>query len=55
MLPGIVSFLFRIRIGKMSKVGQISLPASEKLKSALGVTLMITYMVIVELTGIALG
>jgi hypothetical protein len=53
LLPSLMGFGLRIGIGRMSKVGQISLSAAEKLRSSLGIILFITNMVLIELTGIA--
>jgi hypothetical protein len=52
-LPCLMGFATRIGIGKMSRTGQISLPAAASLKVGLGILLMITYMTILELAGIA--
>jgi hypothetical protein len=53
LLPCLMGFATRVGIGKGSKTGQISLPAAASLNIGLGVLLMITYMAILELAGIA--
>ncbi|MGD0786880.1 MAG: hypothetical protein ABR898_02770 [Terracidiphilus sp.] len=53
LLPCLMGFATQIGIAKMSRTGQISLPAAASLKLGLGVLLMIAYMTILELAGIA--
>ncbi|MGD0547361.1 MAG: hypothetical protein ABR991_05975 [Terracidiphilus sp.] len=53
--PILIGFSMRYGIGKMSKIGQISLFAAANLKIVLGMLLMITYMAILDLAGISFG
>jgi hypothetical protein len=53
IFPGFLGFSIQHGIGRMSKSGQISLPAAALLKSGLGVLVWITYSAMLELAGVA--
>ncbi len=49
LMPYLMGLTMRIVIGKMSRIGQISLPAAANLKMSLGILLMISYISIHDL------